>query len=78
MFAGTSKIAGSNSKGIYAYRCDSEKGALESLGLAAETANPSFLALSPNHRYLYAVNEINKYDGALQARFRLLGRRPFG
>jgi 6-phosphogluconolactonase len=30
---------------------------LTSIGLAAETSNPSFLALSPNRRFLYAANE---------------------
>ncbi|MGA8646048.1 MAG: beta-propeller fold lactonase family protein, partial [Candidatus Sulfotelmatobacter sp.] len=49
--------AGSTSKGIYAYRFDSGTGELTSIGLAAETANPSFLAVHPNHRFLYAVNE---------------------
>ena len=34
-----------------------------SLGLAAETTNPSFLALSPNGRFLYAVNELGDYKG---------------
>jgi 6-phosphogluconolactonase len=64
MFTGTNTDGGSNSKGIYAYRWDSVKGTLSSLGLAAETASPSFLTLSPNRRYLYAVNEINEYHGA--------------
>jgi 6-phosphogluconolactonase len=34
------------------------------LGLAAETANPSFLTVSPNQRFLYAVNELTEYLGA--------------
>jgi 6-phosphogluconolactonase len=53
MFAGT--YSRRPSKGIYAWRFDS-KGALKDLGLAAETSNPSFLALSPRG-YLYSVNE---------------------
>jgi 6-phosphogluconolactonase len=44
------------SKGIYAFRFTSN-GSLKPLGLAAETESPSFLAESPNHKYLYAVNE---------------------
>ena len=44
------------SKGIYAFRFNS-KGKLTSLGVAAETLNPSFLAEHPNHKFLYAVNE---------------------
>ncbi len=44
-------------KGIYAYRYDSGSGSMSSLGLVAESPNPSFLALHPNGEYLYAVNE---------------------
>jgi 6-phosphogluconolactonase len=33
------------------------------LGLAAATENPSFVALSPNRHFLYAVNEVQKYQG---------------
>lgn len=46
-----------DAKGIYAYRFDSATGAMTSLGLVAESPNPSFLALHPNGQYLYAVNE---------------------
>jgi 6-phosphogluconolactonase len=45
------------SKGIYAARFDDKTGKLTSLGLAAGTSNPSFLALHPNQRFLYAANE---------------------
>jgi 6-phosphogluconolactonase len=51
------------SKGIYAYRFDAEKGQLTSIGLAAETTDPSFLAVHPNGKYLYAVNEIGNFNG---------------
>ena len=50
------------SKGIYAYRFNEETGALTPIGLAAETRSPSFLALHPNGRFLYAVNEVNDFD----------------
>jgi 6-phosphogluconolactonase len=45
------------SKGIYAYKYDAKTGKFTSIGLAAETSNPSFLAVHPNHKFLYAVNE---------------------
>jgi len=45
------------SKGIYAYNFDRSSGKLKSIGLAAETSNPSFLAVHPSQRFLYAVNE---------------------
>ncbi len=45
------------SKGIYAYRLDGASGSLAALGLAGETVSPSFLAIHPNRRFLYAANE---------------------
>src|SRR5581483_7286658 len=52
-----------NSKGIYAWRFDADSGKLTSIGLVGETSNPSFLAVSPNHKFLYAVNENNTFEG---------------
>src|SRR6266446_1111298 len=52
-----------NSKGIYAYRFHPADGKLTPIGLAAETANPSFLAIHPNGRYLYAVSEVDSRNG---------------
>ena len=51
------------SKGIYAYDYDPRTGKMTSIGLAAETVNPSFVAATPDGRFLYAVNELNKYEG---------------
>lgn len=51
------------SKGIYVGRFDERTGKMSALELAAETANPSFLAISPNSRYLYAVNELDSFQG---------------
>jgi len=47
------------SKGIYAYRFQTTSGKLTSLGVAAESVNPSFLVDDSSHRFLYAVNEDN-------------------
>ncbi len=52
-----------SSKGIYAYRFDAAKGQLSPIGVAAETVDPSFLAVHPSGRYLYAVNEIGNFNG---------------
>jgi 6-phosphogluconolactonase len=51
------------SKGIYAYRYNAKDGKMTPLGLAAATENPSFVALDPNRHFLYAVNEVQKYQG---------------
>jgi 6-phosphogluconolactonase len=45
------------SKGIYVCRLNTSTGALTAPTLAASISNPSFLALHPNHRFLYAVGE---------------------
>jgi 6-phosphogluconolactonase len=46
-----------DSKGIYAYRFNPSSGKLTSLGLAAESSNPSFLTVHPNQHFVYAANE---------------------
>src|SRR5579872_5362877 len=46
----------STSQGIYAWRFDTANAALSPLGLVAETANPAQVWISPNGKYLYAVN----------------------
>lgn len=46
-----------DSKGIYRYALTSE-GKLKKIGLVAITENPSFLALSPDKKYVLAVNEV--------------------
>ncbi|MBI1939875.1 MAG: lactonase family protein [Acidobacteria bacterium] len=54
---------GKESKGIYAYRFVPGTGQLVSLGLVAETINPSWLAVHPNQRFLYSANEVGDYEG---------------
>ncbi len=51
------------SKGIYAYRFDGATGKLSAMGVAAESADPSFLTVHPGGKYLYAVNEIGNFNG---------------
>lgn len=62
LFAGTQ--TGPSSKGIYAFQWDPAGGNLKALGLAAESNNPTFIALSPNGKHLYAANELDEYHGA--------------
>ena len=54
---------GPASKGIYAYRFHPADGKLTPIGLAAETVNPSFLAIHPNGRFVYSVSELDTYNG---------------
>ena len=51
------------SKGIYAWRLNTATGQLQPLGLAAETVNPTFLAVHPSRRFLYAVSEVSSFQG---------------
>ncbi len=51
------------SKGIYLLELDTETGKLTSKGLAAESESPSFLAIHPNKKFLYAVNEVSNFEG---------------
>jgi 6-phosphogluconolactonase len=55
--------ADGRSEGIYRLRLDTASGALRLDGLAVKSANPSYLALHPNGRVLYAVNEISEFAG---------------
>src|SRR5579862_2236893 len=60
VFVGTYSRRGS--EGIYVFRVDPETGALTQIG-SAPAENPSNLALSPDGRFLYAVNELSEYEG---------------
>ena len=51
------------SKGIYLTRLDLDRGTLEPATVAAEVANPSFLAVAPQGKFLYAVGELNELGG---------------
>jgi len=48
------------SKGIYAYEFDADTGRLTPKGVAAETPDPSWVAVHPGGKYLYAANEAGK------------------
>ena len=61
VYVGT--YTGPKSKGIYAYRFDASDGKLSARQLAGESVNPSFLAVDPSGRFLYAVNEVADYQG---------------
>ena len=54
---------GAKSKGIYVSRFDPATGRLTPPELAVETPSPSFLALHPGGRFLYAVGETTNLGG---------------
>jgi 6-phosphogluconolactonase len=49
--------------GIYLVHMDRLSGQLKQVGSVDAGENPSFLAIHPSGRLLYAVNEVEKYDG---------------
>jgi 6-phosphogluconolactonase len=67
MYVGT--YTGPKSKGIYGLRFDPQKGSLEQIGLVGEVANPSFLTLDRNQRYLYAVSELSRKTNGFVSSF---------
>jgi 6-phosphogluconolactonase len=48
------------SKGIYSFQFDAATGKMTPTQLVAESPDPSFVAVHPNGKYLYAVNETGK------------------
>ena len=60
---GTGEIVQGKGEGIYIYRMDESSGALELINKATGIANPSYLAFDSTHRFLYAVNELKKFEG---------------
>ena len=60
VYVGT--YTGEKSQGIYAYRLDLANGHCTPLGLAAALKSPSFLAVHPNRKFLYSVNEISDFN----------------
>jgi 6-phosphogluconolactonase len=51
------------SKGIYCYKLDLASGKLTEAGVTEGIKNPSFLAIHPTGKYLYAVSEVNDAGG---------------
>lgn len=54
------------SQGIYLFELDPATGKLTEKGLAGAVGNPSFLAVHPNGKYLYAVSEMGNFAGKKQ------------
>lgn len=52
-----------SSKGIYVCRLDYDFKRLSIIQTVEGIKNPSFLAITPNQRYLYAVSEVSEYEG---------------
>ena len=75
LYVGTYTNEGA-SRGIYALSLDRQSGELRDGGLVAETASPSFLAMAPNRRALYAVNELTEFGGQPSGAVTAFARDP--
>lgn len=62
LYAGTYTNSG-KSKGIYVLEFDLKKGTLTPRHVVDGVAEPSFLAIAPDRKHLYAVNELVEFDG---------------
>ncbi len=51
------------SEGIYVYRMNLASGDLKLLSIAKGVANPSYLSIHPQRKYLYSVNEVGEFAG---------------
>lgn len=51
------------SKGVHLAHLHLSSGELRLDGLAGEVVNPSFLAIHPNRRFLYAIGEVGQFAG---------------
>ncbi len=54
----------SKSEGIYLYGLDLSDGSLKRLGVTRGVRDPSYLALDRARRFLYAVEELEEFEGA--------------
>jgi 6-phosphogluconolactonase len=61
MYVGT--YTSGKSEGIYLYRLNLASGELKHVATTKDVKDPSYLALAPSRRYLYAVNEVEEFAG---------------
>lgn len=54
---------GRKSEGIYLYNLDQTSGELRHLSTTTGVVDPSFISISPDRRFLYAVNELEDFGG---------------
>src|SRR5215831_12556007 len=63
LYVGTYTSGKSKSEGIYIYRMNAATSELKLQSTAGNVPDPSFLAIDPSRRFLYAVNETGNFLG---------------
>ena len=68
LFAGT--YTSNGSKGIYVYDFDAANGKVSLISNTDSADNPSYLCISPDGNFVYAVNEVSRQQSGLVAAYR--------
>ncbi|MEI8110716.1 MAG: lactonase family protein [Chitinophagia bacterium] len=68
LLAGT--YTGGGSKGLYVYDFDAATGKVSLISNTDSADNPSYLCISPDGNFVYAVNEVNRQQSGLVAAYR--------
>ena len=76
LYVGTYTHGKTPSEGIYLLEFDLASGRLTTKGAAARLADPSFLAIHPSRKFLYAVSELDKFNGRKGGGVSALGIDP--
>jgi len=63
LYVGTYTHGKTPSQGIYLLELDLTSGNLTARGAGPKLPDPSFLAIHPSRKFLYAVNELDEFDG---------------
>lgn len=63
LFVGT--YTSGKSKGIYVYQFNTNTGELQWVSNTDSSSNPSFLAIAPDGKHIYAVNEVSRNEAGL-------------
>ena len=59
---GTGQVLQGKGEGIHAYRLDESTATLRPIATNSGIANPSYLVFDASQKYLYAVNELDKFN----------------
>ena len=68
LFIGT--YTAGKSKGIYVYKFNSNTGDVEWISNTDSSSNPSYVRITPNGKYLYAVNEVSRQQAGFVASYK--------
>ena len=63
-YVGTYSVGdGNHGEGIYLFRVNLQTGELTERKLAAKAPNPTWIAIHPSKKFLYAINEVSDFSG---------------